>query len=157
MSPPGPIVDEAAALVEAALAWVRQATGEASHADGGPPCRSCPVCRAQAALRDSSPDLRDRLTSAVTDASVAAAGLFRVLSDVSRATADARGAADRPGPSSGTPPDGTGGTGGTDDARGPDGARGTDGGPAAPAPPVPSAGQGVGRGRPPRVERIEVT
>jgi hypothetical protein len=73
-SAPGPLADEAAALVEAALAWAQRAAsaiGPDEHT-----CVACPLCRALTALREPDPQLADRLTASVTDlATTVAAGL----------------------------------------------------------------------------------
>lgn len=77
----GPLADEAAKLVAAALAWAQRAatavdpTGE-HLATGAPECTGCPVCRTVAALRDPSAELADRLTGMVIDfAQLVASGL----------------------------------------------------------------------------------
>lgn len=81
MSAQGPLADEAARLVDAALDWARRAasavdpTGE-RIATGAPECGVCPVCRAVSALRDPSPEVAERLTGVVTDlATLVATGL----------------------------------------------------------------------------------
>lgn len=78
---PGPLAAEAARLVEAGLEWAQRLaasvdpTGE-RLATGAPECGVCPVCRAMSALRDPSPEMAERLTSAVTElATLVAAGL----------------------------------------------------------------------------------
>jgi hypothetical protein len=71
MTAPGPLGDEARALVEAARGWVVR-TFPGSHSAE---CRWCPVCRTVAALRD--PAVSERVAGAVT----AAAGTLATLLD----------------------------------------------------------------------------
>ncbi|HEV2086716.1 MAG TPA: hypothetical protein VGR21_00260 [Cryptosporangiaceae bacterium] len=75
---PGPVPDEAARLVEAALDWARRSIPE-SWAEGD--CVGCPACRTVRAVRSGSPELAEKLTAAVTDVAVAASGLLRVLAE----------------------------------------------------------------------------
>lgn len=75
----GPLAGEAAALVEAALAWAQRAAtalGPDTHA-----CTACPLCRAVSALREPSPELSDRLTASVTDLATAVAAGLRMAFD----------------------------------------------------------------------------
>jgi hypothetical protein len=76
MTAPGPLGDEARALVEAARDWAARTFPDLdTHvATGSAECQWCPVCRAVAALR--TPELTDRITGAVT---VAAGALASVL------------------------------------------------------------------------------
>jgi hypothetical protein len=76
MTAPGPIGDEARALVEAARDWAARTFPDldAHLATGSAECQWCPVCRAVAALR--TPELTDRIAGAVT---VAAGTLASVL------------------------------------------------------------------------------
>jgi hypothetical protein len=68
---PGPLGQEARALVEAAREWAARTFPESHSAE----CQWCPVCRTVAALRD--PDVADRVAGAVT----AAAGTLAALLD----------------------------------------------------------------------------
>jgi hypothetical protein len=67
---PGPLGDEARALVGAARDWAARTFPE-SHS---PECQWCPVCRTVAALRD--PDVADRVAGAVSAAAGALASLL---------------------------------------------------------------------------------
>jgi hypothetical protein len=68
---PGPLGQEARALVDAARDWAVRTFPESHSAE----CQWCPVCRTVAALRD--PDVVDRVAGAVT----AAAGTLASLLD----------------------------------------------------------------------------
>jgi hypothetical protein len=75
----GPLADEAAALVEAALAWAQRAAnalGPEAHA-----CTACPLCRALSALREPDPQLAERLTASVTDLATAVAAGLRMAAN----------------------------------------------------------------------------
>lgn len=81
---PGPLAEEAARLVEAALAWAQRAASAVDPAGeriatGAPECAGCPVCRTVSALRDPDPELAERLTGVLTDmASLLVTGLRTV-------------------------------------------------------------------------------
>ncbi len=131
---PGPLPDEAARLVEAALDWARRSVPE-GWAEGD--CTGCPACRTVRAVHSGSPELTEKLTAAVTDVAAAASGLLRVLSEA-RGTGEGRA-----GTTSGT-------TSGADASK-----PGTSepGAAGAGAGKPPSDGDGPG----PTVQRIEVT
>jgi hypothetical protein len=76
---PGPLGDEARALVEAARDWAARTFPDAgTHlATDSAECQWCPVCRAVAALR--TPETADRIAGMVT---VAAGALAAVLDAV---------------------------------------------------------------------------
>jgi hypothetical protein len=82
----GPLADEAAYLVEAALGWAqRAAVALDPHGDrlatGAPECSACPVCRTVGALRDPSPEFTERLTHTVTELATALAAGLRFAFD----------------------------------------------------------------------------
>ena len=81
---PGPLGEEARALVDAARDWAARTFPESHSAE----CQWCPVCRTVAALRD--PEVADRVAGAVT----AAAGTLAALLD----------AVTRPAPEAEPPP-----------------------------------------------------
>jgi hypothetical protein len=87
MTAPGPLGDEARALVEAARDWAaRTFGGVGTHLSTcAPECQWCPVCRAVAALR--APETTDRIAGAVT---VAAGALASVLDALTRPPAPPR-------------------------------------------------------------------
>lgn len=76
MTAPGPLGDEARALVEAAREWAaRTFPDAATHlATDSAECQWCPVCRAVAALR--TPETADRIAGAVTAAAGALAAVL---------------------------------------------------------------------------------
>ena len=60
-TPPGPLADEAARLVEALSDWARGHVGEmpstlGQHVGGSAECRLCPFCQALALLRQAKPE-----------------------------------------------------------------------------------------------------
>jgi hypothetical protein len=73
MTGPGPLGEEARALVEAARDWVVRTFPESN----APECQWCPVCRTVAALRD--PDVADRVAGVVAAAGGAVASLLDSL------------------------------------------------------------------------------
>ena len=79
MTAPGPLGDEARALVEAARDWAARTFPEldAHVATGSAECRWCPVCRAVAALR--APETADRTAGAVAAAGGALAAVLEAL------------------------------------------------------------------------------
>lgn len=92
----GSVGEEAAKLLHALQDWAGHSGGQ--HADaaagvaagaastwqrlnahvatGGPECRYCPVCQVIAAVRQTSPEVREHLTSAASSLLQAAAGLL---------------------------------------------------------------------------------
>jgi hypothetical protein len=86
---PGPLGDEARALVEAARDWAARTFPESHSAE----CSWCPGCRAVAALR--SPGTADRIAGAVTAAAGALAAVLESLTAPPSAPAPAPGATDR--------------------------------------------------------------
>ena len=92
----GSVSEEAAKLLHALQGWAKQsgseyadataaAAGEAAAlaqdvgehiATGGKECTYCPVCRAIAAVRDTSPEVKQHLATAATSLMHAAAGLL---------------------------------------------------------------------------------
>ncbi len=92
--PVGGVVEEAAKLLGALQDWAREGSGAygaaaASAADdaasalgavnqhlatGGAECRYCPLCRAIARLRETSPEVRTHLVAAASSLLQAAAG-----------------------------------------------------------------------------------
>jgi hypothetical protein len=104
----GSVAEEAARLLGALQGWAREGAPEGSAgaaastasaalhdlnehiATGGEDCRYCPVCRTIAALRQTSPEVKDHLATAAVSLLHAATGVL-----------EARGGADsggRPGP-----------------------------------------------------------
>ena len=79
MTAPGPLGDEARALVEAARVWAARTFPEldAHVATGAAECQWCPVCRAVSALR--APETADRIAGAVTAAAGALATVLDAL------------------------------------------------------------------------------
>jgi hypothetical protein len=90
---PGPLGDEARALVEAARDWAARTFPDAGNhlATGSAECQWCPLCRAVAALR--TPETADRIAGAVT----AAAGALAAILDAVT-TPPPPGPAPEPGP-----------------------------------------------------------
>jgi hypothetical protein len=76
---PGPLGDEARALVEAARDWAARTFPDldAHVATGSAECQWCPVCRAVAALR--TPETADRIAGAVTAAAGALAAVLEAI------------------------------------------------------------------------------
>lgn len=91
--PVGSVAEEAAKLLGALSGWAREhGDGVTSMADsvadsvagalhehiatGAPECAWCPVCRTIAAIRHTSPEVRDHLTSAASSLMLAAAGMM---------------------------------------------------------------------------------
>jgi hypothetical protein len=95
MTAPGPLGEEARALVEAARDWAVRTFPESHSAE----CQWCPVCRTVAALR--SPETGEKIAGAVTAAAGALAGLLDALA---RPPEPAAGPA--AGPSADAPPAG---------------------------------------------------
>lgn len=79
MTAPGPLGDEARALVEAARDWAARTFPDLDGhlATGAPECQWCPVCRAVAALR--APETADRVAGAVTAAAGAVAAVLDAI------------------------------------------------------------------------------
>ncbi|HEY6749604.1 MAG TPA: hypothetical protein VI357_28285 [Mycobacteriales bacterium] len=79
MTAPGPIGDEARALVAAARDWAARTFPdvEAHLATGSAECQWCPLCRAVAALR--TPETADRIAGADTAAAGALAAVLDAL------------------------------------------------------------------------------
>lgn len=79
MTSPGPLGDEARALVDAARDWAARTFPDLdTHlATGSAECQWCPVCRAVAALR--TPETADRIATAVTAAAGALAAVLEAL------------------------------------------------------------------------------
>ena len=79
MTAPGPLGDEARALVEAARDWAARTFPDldAHVATGSAECQWCPVCRAVAALR--APETTDRIAGAVTAAAGALAAVLEAI------------------------------------------------------------------------------
>jgi Family of unknown function (DUF5304) len=64
-TPPGPLADEAARLVEAIGEWARGAVGDlAAPVGAGAECQVCPVCQLLALLRRSQPETFAHLADA---------------------------------------------------------------------------------------------
>jgi len=91
--PVGSLAEEAAKLLGAVSSWARQqgdgvadladamadgvADGVHEHlAPGSPECTWCPVCRAIAAIRQTSPEVRNHLASAASSLMLAVAGML---------------------------------------------------------------------------------
>lgn len=92
--PVGSVAEEAAKLLGALQGWAREgasegpagATGSTASqvlhdldehiATGGEDCRYCPVCRVIAALRQTSPEVKDHLTTAAVSLLHAATGVL---------------------------------------------------------------------------------
>ena len=87
MTAPGPLGEEARALVEAARDWAVRTFPESHSTE----CQWCPVCRTVGALR--SPETGEKVAGAVT----AAAGMLAGLLDALTSSPDARPAHDAPG------------------------------------------------------------
>jgi hypothetical protein len=83
---PGPLAEEAARLVEAAMDWARRAASAIDPAGdrlgtGAPECTACPFCRAVAAVRTEHPETAERLSAMAAEAAVTVAGVLRTLFD----------------------------------------------------------------------------
>jgi hypothetical protein len=83
---PGSVGEEAAKLLAALQDWARDGAGDATDATssaaaaaaaaarrinehvatGGPDCRYCPLCQVIAAVRGTSPEVKEHLTAAAT-------------------------------------------------------------------------------------------
>jgi hypothetical protein len=65
-SPPGPLAEEAARLVEALGEWARTAAGGVSMptTGGGPECQLCPFCQLLALVRRTQPETFGHLADA---------------------------------------------------------------------------------------------
>jgi hypothetical protein len=87
---PGPLGDEARALVEAARDWVVRTFPESHSAE----CQWCPVCRTVAALR--SPEAGEKIAGAVT---AAAGALAAVLDSLAHPPTPSAPSATPPAPS----------------------------------------------------------
>ena len=94
--PVGSVAEEAARLLGALQGWAREGAPEASSgaagaaasasaalhdlnehiATGGEDCRYCPVCRVIAAVRQTSPEVKDHLTTAAVSLLHAATGIL---------------------------------------------------------------------------------
>jgi hypothetical protein len=90
----GSVAEEAARLLGALQGWARQGASEPSAgaaastasaalhdlnehiATGGEDCRYCPVCRTIAALRQTSPEVKDHLATAAVSLLHAATGVM---------------------------------------------------------------------------------
>ncbi len=107
MTAPGPIGDEARALVEAAREWAARTFPDvdAHLATGSAECQWCPVCRAAAALR--TPELTGRIAGAVTVAAGALASVLDALTRPAPAGAPGSGAPGSGAPGSGAPGSGS--------------------------------------------------
>lgn len=112
----GGVAEEAAKLLGALRTWAQENAGDASSAvegatratsgmlhdlnghvaTGGADCRYCPVCQVIAAVRETSPEVREHLATAATSLMHAAAGALeahtqRAQRGTSDPTADRRG------------------------------------------------------------------
>ncbi len=81
----GSVAEEAAKLFGALSGWAKEhGEGLSSVADGlhdhagsaGPECTWCPVCRAVAAVKHTSPEVRAHLTSAAASLMLALSGMM---------------------------------------------------------------------------------
>jgi hypothetical protein len=65
-TPPGPLAEEAARLVEAIAQWARDATGGGAMRGfgGSPECQLCPFCQVLALARRSQPETFGHLADA---------------------------------------------------------------------------------------------
>jgi hypothetical protein len=85
----GSVAEEAAKLFGALSGWAREhgegvgamadsLTGELHDhlATGSPECAWCPVCRTVAAVRQTSPEVRDHLASAASSLMMAVSGMM---------------------------------------------------------------------------------
>lgn len=65
-TPPGPLAEEAARLVEAITEWARGAVGEVSmpSVSSGPECQICPICQLLAVVRRTQPETFGHLADA---------------------------------------------------------------------------------------------
>ena len=90
----GSVAEEAARLLGALQGWAREGTSDGAAgsaasaasevlhdlnehlATGGEDCRYCPVCRVIAALRQTSPEVKDHLTTAAVSLLHAATGVL---------------------------------------------------------------------------------
>lgn len=96
--PVGALGEEAARLLQALQEWSRVGSqdggGNAAHgvlrdlnehiATGGVDCRYCPVCQLIAAVRATSPEVKNHLVVAATSLLQAAAGLMATQTEGSR-------------------------------------------------------------------------
>jgi hypothetical protein len=83
---PGPIAEEAARLVEAAVDWARRAVSAIDAegerlGTGAPECTACPICRAVSAVRSDHPEMTERLSTMAAEAAVGVAGALRAFFD----------------------------------------------------------------------------
>jgi hypothetical protein len=87
--PVGSVAEEAAKLLGALSGWAREhGDGATSMADslteelhehvatGAPECAWCPVCRTIAAVRNTSPEVREHLVSAASSLMLAVSGMM---------------------------------------------------------------------------------
>jgi hypothetical protein len=75
----GSVGEEAAKLFTALQDWARESTAGEEHPhppDHGAECAWCPVCRAAALVRQTSPEVKAHLTVAASSLLQAAAGLL---------------------------------------------------------------------------------
>jgi hypothetical protein len=104
----GSVTEEAAKLLHALQDWAKESGSEyagaaataaegaaaAVHrvdehiATGAPECSYCPVCRVISAVRSTSPEVRQHLTTAATSLMHAAAGLLATQMEPSKERAD---------------------------------------------------------------------
>ncbi|MGH3448163.1 MAG: hypothetical protein ACRDQA_17460 [Nocardioidaceae bacterium] len=95
--PVGSVADEAAKLMAAVQARVggdggggggggaqRDADGHASHGEGSPECRYCPLCQLMRYARSTSPEVTEHLANAAVSMALA----FKALVDDSKPTPD---------------------------------------------------------------------
>jgi hypothetical protein len=87
--PVGSVAEEAAKLLGALSGWAREHGDEATAmadswaeelhdhiATGAPECAWCPVCRTIAAVRNTSPEVREHLASAASSLMLAVSGMM---------------------------------------------------------------------------------
>jgi hypothetical protein len=99
----GSVAEEAAKLLGALQGWATDGGGDAAAgaagllhdlnehvATGGTECRYCPLCQVISAVRDTSPEVKQHLTTAATSLVHAATGFL--------ATRAGQGGGARPGP-----------------------------------------------------------
>jgi len=78
-TPPGPLAEEAARLVEAITEWARGAVGDVSmpSMSNGPECQICPICQLLALVRRTQPETFGHLA----DASASMVAALRTVID----------------------------------------------------------------------------
>lgn len=88
--PVGSVAEEAAKLLGALQGWASEGAGDAASgaagllhdlnehvATGGAECRYCPVCQVIAAVRDTSPEVKQHLATAASSLLQAADGFLQ--------------------------------------------------------------------------------